>query len=74
MLACAAGAVVWQPEHFAWLMAGSCAMVGAAAALYTSFAVVSRCGRALPGLRPRAVPAPLEDWEDGSLPHLDERQ
>ncbi|PRW32971.1 TPR repeat-containing isoform B [Chlorella sorokiniana] len=45
MLAYAAGVLVPATESFVWLMAGSCCVVGAAAALYTAFALRARCGQ-----------------------------
>ncbi|GAB4820184.1 hypothetical protein N2152v2_007230 [Parachlorella kessleri] len=67
MLAYAAGAVVWQPEKFAWLMAASCVVVATAAALYTAFAVLSQCGRRLAMIQPQLLPA--EDPEGAGLLH-----
>lgn len=45
MLAYLAGVLVPATQHFVWLMAGSCCVVGVAAALFTAFALRSRCGR-----------------------------
>lgn len=47
MLAYAAGVLVPATDHFVWLMAGSCCIVGAAAALYTAFALHTRCGHSM---------------------------
>ena len=47
MLAYSAGVVVRQPERFVLLCAGSCGVVATAACLFTAFAVMTRCGRAL---------------------------
>jgi iron-regulated transporter 1 len=51
MLAYLAGVALPATEDFLWLMAGSCCMVALAAALFTAFALRTRCGRRL------AVPA-----------------
>lgn len=45
MLAYAAGVVMWRPESFPWLMAGSCAGVALAAVIFTGFAIRTGCGR-----------------------------
>lgn len=45
MLAYAAGVLVPATDRFVWLMAGSCGIVATAAALYTAFALRTRCGR-----------------------------
>lgn len=50
-----AGVLHPSTQQFPWLMAGSCCVVAAAAALVTAFAVRSACGRRLPGLRPEPL-------------------
>lgn len=53
----AAGIVVWQPERFMLLMAGSFLVVGMAAVVYTAFAVA--CQRHRESHQPyRAIPDP----------------
>ena len=42
-----AGVALPATEDFLWLMAGSCCMVALAAALFTAFALRTRCGRRL---------------------------
>ena len=58
MLAFLAGIVVSDPNHFVWLMAGSCGAVLVAALLYTSFALRWSCGRGGDGLldSPKLLP------------------
>ena len=56
MLAYLAGVALPATEDFLWLMAGSCCGVGLAAALFTSFALSTRCGRRLAASPMQAVP------------------
>lgn len=42
ILSFVAGCVVNKPEHFHWLMSGSCCAVASAAALYAAFAARDR--------------------------------
>lgn len=56
MLAYLAGVVVPSTDSFVWLMAASCCVVALAAALFTAFALRTRCGRSL---GQGAAPTPL---------------
>lgn len=54
MLAYVAGVVVWQPQRFPFLMAGSVGVVGVAAAIFSGYAVSSGCSH----LREHVAPVP----------------
>ena len=48
MLAYVAGVVVWQPQRFPFLMGGSVGVIGLAAAIYSGYALNSRCSHLRP--------------------------